>query len=92
MPVEFNPDDSAIIDKFSEREYAMWHDFSGSMTEIYEDRNAQLLFHESLFNFGDWTEAQRNAISEMMTDYFMDEYGIDFEEYFDWEAYREWYG
>lgn len=92
MSVEFDPDDSAIISQFSRLEYTMWHDFSESLPEVYADQNAQLLFHESLFNFQDWTDAQREAIGDMMNDYFMDEYGIDFEDMFDWEAYREWYG
>lgn len=92
MSVEFDPDDSAIIDRFSEREYGMWYDFAGGMEDVYSDQSAQTLFHEALFNFGEWSDAQREAIEDMMFDYFLEEYGIDFEDQFDWESYREWYG
>lgn len=90
--VEFNPDDSAIIEQFGKHEYELWHDFAGGMDEVYYDQNAQILFHEAMFNFGAWTDDQREAIQDMMHDYFVEEYDIDFDEYFDWEGYREWYG
>ena len=34
----------------------------------------------------------RHATYDALSDYIMDEYGIDFDDIFDWDAYREWYG
>lgn len=49
------------------------------------DLHAQQLFTEAVFEKSD--EAYRDLI-----DYMWDEYGIDFEDAFSWEDFREWYG
>jgi hypothetical protein len=49
-----------------------------------EDARAQELFSEAFFN--DNSQAYIDLI-----DYMYDTYGIDFEEAFEWEDFREWY-
>lgn len=53
--------------------------------EIDVDQRAQDLFVEAFFNDNEM------AYSDLV-DYMWDVYGIDFEDAFSWEAFREWYG
>lgn len=89
--VEYNPDDSAIIDQFSNSEYAFWYETTHLSPEAYSDVYAQNMFHEAFFNFENENEA-RGAVQEILEDYLWEEYELDFDELFDWEGYREWYG
>lgn len=50
-----------------------------------QDTHAQELFFEAVF------EKSQSAYDRLV-DYVWDEYGIDFEEAFAWEDFREWYG
>lgn len=50
-----------------------------------QDTRAQELFYEAVF------EKSQDAYDRLV-DYVWDEYGIDFEEAFSWEDFREWYG
>lgn len=49
------------------------------------DAYAQQLFVEAFFD-------QSEQAYEDLISYMWDEYGIDFEEAFDWADFREWYG
>lgn len=49
------------------------------------DMHAQTLFTEAFFD-------QNEQAYQELVDYMWWEYGIDFEEAFDWEDFREWYG
>jgi hypothetical protein len=49
------------------------------------DSHAQELFVEAFFNDND-------AAYIDLVEYMHDEYGIDFEQEFDWQDFREWYG
>lgn len=40
----------------------------------------------------DLSREERLDAYEMMIDYMMEAYGLDFEDVFDWELYREYYG
>lgn len=53
--------------------------------ELDVDHHAQELFMEAMFN--DNAEAY-----EALIDYMWDVHGIDFEDAFSWEDFREWYG
>lgn len=48
------------------------------------DKHAQDLFVEAFFNNND-------AAYIDLVEYMHDQYGIDFEDAFDWEDFREWY-
>lgn len=49
------------------------------------DMHAQTLFTEAFF------DGDAQAYSELVV-YMNEEYGIDFEEAFEWADFREWYG
>lgn len=53
--------------------------------EMVVDHHAQELFTEAFFGGGD------EKAYEALVDYIWDEYGIDFEDAFQWEDFREWY-
>jgi hypothetical protein len=54
------------------------------------DTVSQALFDAGFFTFGE--EAGRTqAIREALYDYVFDEYGVNFNEIFDWQAWREQY-
>jgi hypothetical protein len=62
----------------------MWND------DDFHDPTAEALYHNGFYNFDVSTE-DRVAIREALSSYLSDEYGIDFEAQFDWEAWREAY-
>lgn len=49
------------------------------------DERAQALFFEGVI------DKDEGAYQDLL-DYMWEEYGIDFEEAFDWQDFREWYG
>ncbi len=80
-PFDWAPDDWSTI----ERE--LWEPFE----EALDDPAAQALFNEAYFEPGVWDKDQISAIREELHNYMMDNYDIDFEAVFDWEAWREMY-
>lgn len=53
--------------------------------ELDVDERAQSLFMEAMFN-------DNEQAYEDLIDYMWDVHGIDFEDAFSWEDFREWYG
>ena len=74
---------------WSDRQVDLW----GDIVEfgVTSDGVAESLFHAAYFEFDRSTD-EINAIRDTLDQYLMDEYGIDFDAAFDWEAYREMYG
>lgn len=61
--------------------------------DIGSDYRLQDLFDDALFNgFETLTPEERSDALDELRDYLWDEYGIDFDQEFDWESWREWYG
>lgn len=73
-------------------EVALFEDIA-QMTTLDAERDTELqsLFDDAMFN-PDLTYDERAEAYEMMVDYLWEAYGIDFEDAFDWEGYREYYG
>lgn len=71
-------------------EYYVEDNPSGDLSDILfgndfeTDPRAQELFSEAFFHEN--AEAYQDLV-----DYLWDEYGIDFEDAFDWEDFRAWY-
>lgn len=66
----------------------LWDDVTRG--EGWEDDYGKMLFD---MVFVDPVEADiRAAAYEQLTSWFVDYYGYSFDEVFDWEAWREWYG
>lgn len=80
-----------IPQSWSHSEAEIWYDAFGQYDQIFDDRIAQALYDYGFFNF-DISPDERQAIRENLYDYLMDEYGIDFDQVFDWEAWRAAYG
>lgn len=79
-----------LPNNWGDAEKGMWVD-AFEPIGAFDDRTAQALFNEGYFNF-DISTSDRSAIREALSDYMMDTYGIDFDEIFDWNAWREAYG
>lgn len=79
-----------LPDEWGRNESALYEDFTGGNSDMENDRLLQALYDEALFNF-DLSNEDRAAIMETMRDYVWDEYGIDFDDVFDWEGYRDAY-
>lgn len=75
---------------WSERETDMWERFNSY--NVTDDRVAQALFHEGFYNPGTHEGVDKMAIRDTLAEYLKDEYGIEFDDAFDWEAWREMYG
>jgi hypothetical protein len=74
---------------WSDAERELWGGAFGE-SDTFFDPVAQALFNEGYFNF-DLSTEQIGQIRDTLHDYLIDEYGIDFDQVFDWEAYREAY-
>lgn len=79
-----------LPDDWPDIERELYDDIVHGDPIIGEDRGLQMLFDEAMFDM-ELPPWDRDAVYEAMLDYLWDEYGIDFEMDFDWEAYREWY-
>lgn len=79
-----------LPNEWSETEQTLFAD-AFEPVGAFDDSIAQALFNEGYFNF-DISSDDRVAIREALDGYMMDTYGVDFNDVFDWEAWREAYG
>lgn len=77
-------------DEWESAEQGLFDDLMRDHPGAYNDDDAQWFFHQALFEHHDDREERQTLYNEML-DYFDDEYLMDFEQDFDWEAFREWY-
>lgn len=56
--------------------------------DIMNDPMAMVLLHAGLFDL-DATIAERNVAQAMIDEYWPEEFGYDFDEFFDWDGWRE---
>jgi hypothetical protein len=85
MPDDF---ENEFIGRWSQTEDLLWTDAFGNQ---FEDTTAQALFHAAYFDQSYETD-ERVQIRRALDEYLKDEYDIEFDEVFDWEAWRESYG
>lgn len=78
------------------KEYEYWEE---TFSNLYDkvgladnDPIAQQGYFNALHPDSGYSHRERDAFYEYFLDYVQNEYGIDFEEEFDWEAFRDWYG
>jgi hypothetical protein len=57
---------------------------------IANDAYLQALFDQAMFD-PELPAGERESAYNAMVEYLWDEYGLDFEDVFDWEDYRDWY-
>lgn len=76
-------------DDWSSIENDLWENaFSG---EALDDPYLQALYEAAYFEF-DLSSADINFLRDSLDSYLQDNYGVIFDDVFDWEAYREAYG
>lgn len=81
-------DEVYVPDDWDDREFDMFDDLMRGMPlESLNDTELQDLFHDALFSGHEHLGQEFDDLK----DYLWDEYGIDFSEDFDWDAYRDWY-
>jgi hypothetical protein len=54
------------------------------------DQEARGLFDDLMYN-NELSQEQREAVYDQLAQYIWDEYGINFEEVWDWDDFRAWY-
>jgi hypothetical protein len=59
-------------------------------TEFTGDIEAHNLFWEVMYN-DELTAGERAELQQELSDYLWEEYGIDFDDVWDWEDFRSWY-
>jgi hypothetical protein len=79
-----------LPDEWGRNEAALWQDATRTNDALANDSIAQMYYDAALYTFSDTPEDRAHAI-EMLKQYIWDEYGIDWDEVFDWESFREAY-
>lgn len=81
------------------RDYYQWNyietylydDMGSTLPQSFmDDRMTQALYDTALFNY-DISPGDRAAVMDALKDRLWDEYGVDFDDVFDWDNYREAY-
>jgi len=79
------------FDYFSEFNLTEQYLWDSTVGEI-RDPTAEALFHEAYFvKDSEYNPSELRAIREALQDYLEDNYGIDFNDQFDWETWRASY-
>lgn len=79
-----------LPEEWGETESRLFEDLLAGDSALENDRLAQALYDEALFNF-DLSAEDRRDIMDTLRDYLWEEYEIDFDDVFDWESWRELY-
>lgn len=82
-------DDFEVPSDWYDSESQLWDALTHG-TDAGGDAYLQELFDTAMFDPDVSREERAEAYAEL-NDYLWDAYGIDFEDTFDWEDYREWY-
>lgn len=81
---------AGINEWHSDVEFNLFDSMAGYHPQLYNDQFVQNLYDAALFDY-DLSKTDRAAVLEGLREYMWDEYGMDFDDVFDWEAYREAY-
>lgn len=76
--------------EWGRNEAALWQDATKALPDIARDEIAQMYYDAALYTFSD-THADRVDAIEEFKRYIMDTYGVNWDEYFDYEEYRRNY-
>lgn len=80
----------ADISNWSDIEFRLYESVAENNASLYTDRWAQTLYDFALFDH-DVTQFDRSAALAALRDYMWDTYGLDFDQEFDWDGFREAY-
>jgi hypothetical protein len=84
-----------IWEGWSEDEANLFADAIGNMgdeigAQVAQDEWANFLYHEAMWDF-DIPADYRAGAYDAFVEYMQDTYGVEWDEVYDWEAYREAY-
>lgn len=80
----------AGMNEWGDIEFQLFDEFAGHDERMYSDAWVQNLYDAALFDY-DISGSDRAAIMNSLRDYMWDEYGVDFDDVFDWEGFRAHY-
>lgn len=73
-----------------EEQQELLYDVIGFLDGEPYDTTAHDLFYDAMYN-NDLSIQERMDLFDELQDYLYDEYGLYFEEVWDWEDFKEWY-
>lgn len=82
--------DYYVPSTWSDEQADLYDSLLGGNGAIAGDQQLQFLYQEALYDM-ELSPMDREIVLEMLEDYLWSEYGIDFDDVFDWDGYREWY-
>jgi hypothetical protein len=71
-------------------EFELFNDLAGHDSRMFNDPWVQNLYDAALFDY-DVSKSDRGAILYTLREYMADNYGVDFDDAFDWEGFRTSY-
>jgi hypothetical protein len=77
-------------DSWSNYEINLFDDMTSHNSRMADDEMLQNLYDAALFNH-DVSKSDRAVVLNFMRDYMWDNYGMDFDQAFDWDGFREAY-
>lgn len=86
-----------VPNSWSATEHDLYDGLTGGDPDIAGDQYLQALFDSAMFSGPDGDGIHggggpaRDAVYDALVDYLDREYGIDFDDVFDWEGYENWY-
>lgn len=70
-------------------EAALFTDMSLNDMNMYYDEGLRARFHAALYDFDQFAPGQRRVVMEDLRNYMKTYYGVDMDDVFDWESYRD---
>lgn len=83
-------EDWFVPDSWYTAEADMFFNMAGGDGAMLNDDHLQMLFDTAYFEEG-ITPQERHDVREALSEYLAEEYDVDFDAAFDWEAYRDHY-
>lgn len=71
-------------------EATVFEDLTDGIPAIMDNVYVQDLYHDAMWNL-DIPIRERDAAHNELVEFIHDQYEIEFDQEFDWEAWREWY-
>lgn len=82
---------SEIFDDVLDNVRAGYEEGDSLADRMENDNLLQVLYFEGLYDL-DLPVEERVDLYEKLIEHMWDTYGLDWDDIFDWEAWREWYG
>lgn len=86
---EYGEEDLSSLPK--EHQQSFLYDLIGFKEDVPGDSFVRDTFWDVMYN-DELSLQQRMDLYDELSDYLYDEYGLEFDDIWDWDAFREWYG